>query len=157
VAIHEPPIRGVNNMPDNAITRVVLHLIDKIIVCPRARRRIRNDATRTTAAFLAVVRALRASRFEQYHCCPSPRNLSSSTTGKSRCRNARFGFNSPRLIKRWSELAEIPPRYSQASFSLSAPCLTETAVRVSAELHCCSVSLVFNELQLSLCFLSTLT
>ncbi len=36
------------------------------------------------------------------------------------CRKDRFGLNRFRLIKRLTEVVEMPPRYSQAAFSFSA-------------------------------------
>ena len=59
------------------------------------------------------------------------------------CRKDRFAVNCFRLIKRLTELAEIPPRYSQASFSLRAPCLTVADLAPSVESHCCLVDVVF--------------
>ena len=50
------------------------------------------------------------------------------------CRSARLGFNSFRLIKRLPEATEMPPRYSQASFSLRAPWLA--VLVVESEAHC---------------------
>src|SRR4029077_4545055 len=50
------------------------------------------------------------------------------------CRKDRFAFNRFRLIKRLPEATEMPPRYSQASFSLRAPWLA--VLVVESEAHC---------------------
>jgi len=70
-------------------------------------------------------------------------NRSSSATEIRMCRNARIGVIKSRAINRLTEVAEIPPRYSQAAFSLRAPCLTEAGLAASAETQCCSIPFRF--------------
>jgi hypothetical protein len=59
------------------------------------------------------------------------------------CRKARLGTNNRLAIKRLTELGEIPPRYSHASFSLRAPCLTKAGLAALVEVHCCLADFVF--------------
>jgi hypothetical protein len=129
-----------DDVPDNAITWVVLDLISKVVVCSSAWWRICDHPASVTSSVIALS-APRFSCFQKPHCCPPARKRSSSEIGIRMCRNARFGFKSFRSIKRLTELGEIPPRYWQASFSFRAPCLTEAVlvafVFISLTKGCC--------------------
>jgi hypothetical protein len=61
------------------------------------------------------------------------------------CRKDRFGFNRFRLISRRTEVAEMPPRYSQAAFSFSARWLVVPVLAL--ELACCSANSIFIALE----------
>jgi hypothetical protein len=118
VVIYEVTIRGAYDLPDHFLIWIVLDLINKIIVRSRARWRIGNDPTCTIIPSPVTVRPSLPNPCQKYHRWPSPRNLSSSTTGIKTWRRARFGFISPRFMSRLSEAGAMF-RYS-ACLILSA-------------------------------------